>query len=173
MTLTSVALYRVLPDKERTELELPSGLIVQAYDGTVGWTSMMGQTRDITAQMSTRKHFGLDVLRRIGQPGYTARPAGEETVRGKRCRIVEASDSEGRATRFWVDLESHLVLAVAFNANGQDAHVELDDYRTVGAVQVPHQTVLSQNGQRVVEINLDTVEVDGQVDPGLFTKPAG
>jgi zinc protease len=171
--LTSVALYRVMPDKERTELALPTGTVVQAYDGTVGWASMMGRTQDVTAQMADRKHFGLDVLRRIDQPGTKVRPAGEETIRDKHCRIVEASDAEGRATRFSVDLESHLVLAVAFTVNGQETRIELDDYRAVGSLQVPHQTVLSQNGQRVVEINLDTVEIDGQVDPGLFTKPAG
>lgn len=173
LDLPAVTVYRVLPDKERTELTLPQGTMIQAYDGSVGWMSMMGQTQDMTAQMASRKHFGLDVLRRIHQPGYAFRPAGEENVRGKRCRIVEVSDAEGRATRFSVDVESHLVRAVAFNNAGQEAHIELDDYRAVGELQVPYQTVLSQNGQRVVEISLDSVEVDAAVDPGLFTRPTG
>lgn len=173
MPIQSIVSYRVLPDKERTEITLPMGQMVQVFDGTAGWISMMGQTQDQTAQMKDEQFYGLDVLRRIGQPGYTVRPLPDANLNGRTAPVIEVADAEGRATRFTIDPETFLVLKTSFESGGQTTEASYSDYRDVNGVKVAHQTNASQNGQPLLEIKLSEVQINPEVDPGLFKKPGG
>jgi zinc protease len=173
MPLSSIVTYRVLPDKERTEITLPMGTMIQAFDGTNGWAGMGAQVQDATAQMKDEQYYGLDVLRRVGQPGWTARPLPDAEVNGKPAQVVELSDDKGHTTRFFVDPQTHLVVKIAFEAAGQASEALYSDYRPVNGIQVAHQVNLSQNGQPLIEIKLSEVQINPEVDLGLFKKPGG
>jgi zinc protease len=173
MPVPSIVSYRVFPAKERTEIQLPMGTLVQAFDGTTGWGSMGPQTQDTTAQAKEEQFYGFDVLRSVGQPGYTARLLPDADVNGKPAKVVEVSDTEGHATRFFLDPQTHLVTKVSFTSNGQTTEGVYTDYRDVAGVKVPFQTNVSQNGQPLVEIKLSEVQVNAPVDEGLFKKPGG
>ncbi|HYO13682.1 MAG TPA: pitrilysin family protein [Thermoanaerobaculia bacterium] len=173
LPIQSIVSYRILPDKERTEITLPMGQMVQVFDGTAGWVSMAGQTQDQTAQMKDEQFYGLDVLRRIDQPGYTVRPLPEADVNGKKAPVIEIADSEGHATVFTLDPETSLVLKASYERGGQETEAAYTDYRDVNGIKVAHQTNASQNGQPLLEIKLSEVQINPEIDPGLFKKPEG
>lgn len=149
------------------------GAMIQGYDGTTGWGTMGGQTQDTTAQSKVEEAFGYDVLRRIGEPGYTARLLPDAQVGGKTAQVVEAADAQGHATRFYLDPQSHLVVKVGFDSPSGMTEFLLGDYREVGGVKVAHQTTLLQNGQPLIEIKYSEVQVNAPVDEALFKKPVG
>jgi predicted Zn-dependent peptidase len=171
--IPSIVNYRVLPDKERTEIQLPMGSMVQAFDGTTGWSSLGPQVQDTTAQSKDEQNYGLDVLRRAGQQGYTARPLPDADVAGKPVHVVEIADAAGHATRFFLDPQTNLVTKIAFETGGQTTEAVYTDYREVSGIKIPYQTNVSQNGQPFVQFKYSEVQVNAQVDEGLFKKPAG
>jgi len=65
------------------------------------------------------------------------------------------------------------VLKVSYESGGQETEVSYADYRDVSGVKVAHQTNASQNGQPLLEIKLSEVQVNPEIDPGLFKKPEG
>lgn len=171
LPIPAVVTYRVLPNKERSEIQLPMGSMVQAFDGTTGWTSMGPQTQDTTAQGKEEQLYGFDLLRQAGQPGYTTRPLPDGDVAGKPAKILEIADAEGHATRFFLDPQTSLVIKVAFESNNEMTEAIYTDYRDVSGIKVPFQTNVSQNGQPFIEIKYSEVQVNAPVDEGLFKKP--
>jgi zinc protease len=165
--------YQVLPDKQRTEINLSMGTMVQVTDGAQAWMSMASQVQDISAQLKDRHLYGYDVLRQAGQPGHTARPLPDVQVNGKRAQVVELADAEGHATRFFLDPDSHLVVEVAFELGAQKPEQLFSDYREVSGVKVPFKLSASQQGASAMELTLTDVQINPPVDPGLFKKPQG
>jgi zinc protease len=172
MPLPSVVSYQVFPDKSRSELQLPFGPMVQAFDGTTGWVSAGGQVMDQTEALRQEQYYGLEVLRWYDKPGMTAKPLPAAEVNGKRTEGVEVADAEGHATQFFFDAESHLPAKVAFTAGSNSTEATYGDYRAVQGVQVPFKTKVMQNGSPLVDITLTEAQVDVPVDEALFKKPA-
>jgi zinc protease len=185
--ILSLVTYNVFPMKKRSELQFPTGTMVQAFDGATGWVGTIMQasegvtggadvrplTQDITAQVKQQQLYGFDVLREAGKPGYTARPLADAEVNGKPAQVVELADAEGHATQFFVDAETNLITKVAFTTNGRTTEAVYSDYREVSGVEVPFQTHVSQDGQPLLEITLSEAQVNAPVDEELFKKPAG
>lgn len=169
--IQSITAYRLLPDKERTDIAVPLGTMIQAYDGTTGWSARGPQVVDQTEQMKEKQAYGLEVLRRIGQPGLTARPLPEGEVNGKPVHVVEVADAAGHATIFSIDKATNLVTKIAFEDSDGQTEAVYSDYRDISGVKVAHTTNISQNGQPLLEINYTDVKVNAPVDENLFKKP--
>ncbi|HSF41453.1 MAG TPA: hypothetical protein VLT87_16760, partial [Thermoanaerobaculia bacterium] len=150
---------------------LPMGTMIQTFDGTTGWVSMMGQTQDQTAQLKESLAYGDHVLRLSGNPGWTVRPLPDEDVEGKKTQVIEIADEAGHATRFYLDPQSHLVVKTSHEASGQKTETFYADYRPVSGVQVAHKTTVLQNGTKAAEITFTEVQVNAEVDPAVFKKP--
>lgn len=173
MPVPSLVTYEVKPDKQRMEMAMGPGNVVTAYDGTTGWATMMGQTQDRTAQLKESLSYGVDVLRRAGQPGYTATPLPDADLDGKKAPGVAVADPEGHATELYLDPQSFRVAKVVYTASGQKQEISLSDFREISGVQVPfHRHIVQANGAVTLDIDLDQVEVDTPVDEALFKKPA-
>ncbi len=159
------------PVRHRVEMTLPMGTMTQAFDGKLGWVNLAGQQTDQTARMKQAQHYGIHLLRRLDQPGITARPLEDESVNEKPCKVVELADAEGRATRFFLDAETHLVFKVAFSSGGPETERFYSDYRELEGIQVPHRIITRMDEKQVSEFVLSEVEIDPQVDDALFRKP--
>lgn len=170
----SMVLYRVLPDKERSEVTVPEGTMAQVISGKQAWVIMGPRTQDVSAQMADQHAYGYDVLRWAGQEGYTARPLPGAEVDGKKVDVVEVTDAQGHTTRFFLDPETHLVVKLEYTAgSGQSPEIFLSDYRDVSGVKVPFKTRGLQGGQPVMEVTYTEVQVNAPVDEKLFEKPQG
>jgi zinc protease len=172
MPLQSVVVYEVFPAKTRTELGLPMGQMIQAFDGQVGWVSMMGQVQEQTQQMSQDQYYGLNMLRTFDQAGYEVRPLADAEVDGKKVQVVAVSDPQGHTTRFSIDPENHRVVKTAFDTPGGTSETVYTDYRPVAGVQVAHTVTALQNGTPMVELKITEVQVNAAVDEALFKKPS-
>jgi outer membrane lipoprotein-sorting protein len=163
----------VLPEKKRSEMVSPFGQVVQVYDGESGWVAMGERTQDQTPAMKEQSFYGLDLLRRAGEPGVTAKALGEEELQGKKLARIEVADAAGHATKFWLDPETALPAALEFSVQGQTNRVLMSDFRDVDGVKVPFKNDIVQNGQKVFEIQYTEVKVNSEIDEKLFAKPAG
>lgn len=173
MPLSSMTVYRVLPDKERSELTLPMGVIVQVEAGDQSWMSLGPQVRDNSGQDKDQQAYGYDILRRAGQPGYTARPLPDAQVDGKAVKVVELADAQGRATRFFLDPATNLVAKVEYTRDGQSPELFYSDYRDISGVKVPFKVRVVEGGQTLMEVAYTDVQVNVPVDEKLFQKPQG
>ncbi len=172
MPLPSIVSYQVFPNKARQELQLPFGPMVQAFDGTSGWAQAGGQVVDQTAELKEEQYFGLDILRWYDKAGMTAKPLPAVTVNGKEADGAELADAEGHATQFYFDRTTHLPAKVSFSDAQSTTEAVYDDYRTVQGVKVAFKTTVTRNGAPLVEILLSEAQVDVEVDPAKFQKPA-
>jgi zinc protease len=165
--------YQELPDKQRIEIGMAMGNMVQISDGPQAWLVMKTEVQDISSQLKDRHFYGYDVLRRAGQPGYTARPLPDAEVNGKPAQVVELADPQGHATRFFLDPGTHLVLELAFDLGNQKPQQFFDDYRDVSGVKVPFKYSSSQQGTPFIDLKLTEVQVNPPIDAALFQKPQG
>ncbi|MCP4656452.1 MAG: hypothetical protein GY856_13645 [bacterium] len=178
LPVSSVTFYELRPDpaspsKHRVEMTLPMGTVIQAFDGEVGWVSMAGRRSDQTARMKDSQHYGINLLRRLGQAGITARPLDDESVNEKPCKVVELTDGEGHATRFYLDAETRLVFKVAFSSGGSATERYYADYRQIEGIRVPHRIITLLDREQVSEIELSEVEINPRIDDELFRMPSG
>lgn len=171
IAIPTLVSYRRFPDAERTEMTTAMGSMVRAFDGTNGWMQMGPQTVDATDQMKDRQFFGFDLLRRAGQPGFTARSLPDEPVAGKPAHVVDLADAQGHATRFYLDAATSQVVKVGFESGGQKLEALYSDYRDVNGVKVPFKTDVTQDGAPIMKVELTEAQVNPPVDAGLFKKP--
>ncbi len=172
IAIPTLVTYRQFPDAERMEMTTAMGAMVQGYDGTSGWMQMGPQTMDdAKGQMKERHSYGYDLLRKVGQPGYTAHALPDEPVAGKPAHVVEVADAQGHTTRFYLDPGTNQVLKSVYETNGQKIETSYSDYRDVNGVKVPFKTDVSQDGTPVLKVELSDVQVNAPVDAGLFKKP--
>ncbi len=171
LAIPTLVSYRRFPDAERTEMTTAMGSMVRAFDGTNGWMQMGPQTVDATDQMKDRQYFGFDLLRRAGQPGFSARSLPDEPVGGKPARVVDLVDAQGHATRFFLDPATNQVVKVSFESGGQKLEALYSDYRDVNGVKVPFKTEVTQDGAPIMKVELTEAQVNPPVDAELFKKP--
>lgn len=167
----SIVAYEVLPDKSRLEVNTALGPMIQAFNGQIGWMSIMGQVRDTTEQSKLSRYYGVNVLRRYDQAGYSVRLLPEAQVEGKKAKVVAISDAEGHTTKFFIDPQTHLILKTAAEAMGQQLEEVYSDYKSVNGIQVPHRRVLMHNGAKLIEFVVSEIQINPDIDPALFDKP--
>jgi len=169
----SIVAYEVLPGKSRLELNTAFGVMIQGFNGEVGWMSMMGQVRDMTEQLKQSRNYGVNVLRRYNQSGYSVQPLPEAEMDSKKAKVMAVSDAEGHTTKFFIDPETHLILKTAAEVRGQLLEEVYSDYKSVNGIQVPHRRIIMQNGSKVIELVVSEVQINPDIDPALFDKPQG
>lgn len=173
LPISSIKTYQVLPAKNRSELASPMGTMVQVYNGEAGWVAMGDRMQDQTAAMKEQSFHGYEMLRRFDEPGMTVKSLPEGELDGRKLARVEVADAEGHATQFWIDPATALPAALEYSVQGQTNRELFSDFREVDGVQVPFQTDIVQNGQKVFQIKYAEVEVNAPVDEKLFAKPEG
>ncbi len=172
MALETYLRYQAFPDRFRAEIKLAFGPMLQVFDGESGWVTMMGQTRDQSAQFKEQLHYGVDALRYLDS-GYELRPSPDEELDGRPVKVVEAEGPEGRVNRYFVDAETHLVAKVAYEVEARQIEQVVGDYKVIEGIPVAHHTAISVNGAPYLDLQLSEVEINSEIDEALFAKPEG
>ena len=115
---------------------------------------------------------GIEVLRRLGKGGLTARPIADGEVGGKAAKGFALSDADGHVTEFWVDAATGLPVKIAYTSAQGRIEIVLKDYRAVSGIQVPGRIEQWREGNLFLEANYTDIQVNVDVDPKLFEKPA-
>ncbi len=171
--------FTVFPDKSRQVIQTPMGEQTVVIAGDTGWVVSPAGTQDLPAEKvaENRKDAGHDLryLVRYAHSESKAWFQGEENVGGTLCRVLVA-DLYGTESRLWV-VEDGTVLQQSYEGThpftGVPGEMMLtyQDYRDLEGNMVPHRVVTTFSGEEFATTELQSFEVDPEVEESLFVKP--
>jgi hypothetical protein len=95
------------------------------------------------------------------------------TVAGKACSVVGLRAPYGEIDVFvYFDKETKLVARTSYIDPHNSETADFSDYRDVNGVKFAYKRV-TVTGDHVTTIEFETIEVDPEIDPAVFEKPAG
>jgi hypothetical protein len=149
-------------DKVRIEIDArPMFTFKQIYDGQQSYSSMPG------VQMPPASKFGLPVLAKYDQPGYTVSAIPDK----KKLRGFRIVDAEGNTTDFFVDPATARVMQYLTPYNGYTFGTENSKFREVDGVLVPinfSQRLEMTQGAFFAEYKVKEVKLNQPVGDDVF-----
>ena len=150
-------------DKVRIEIDArPMFNFKQIYDGQQSYSSMPG------VQMPPPSKFGLPVLAKFDQPGYTVSALPDK----KKLRGFRIVDAEGNTTDFYVDPATARVMQYLTPYQGYTFGTENSKFREVEGVLVPvnfSQRLEMQQGAFFAEYKVKDVKLNQPIGDDVFT----
>jgi hypothetical protein len=152
-------------DKVRIEIDArPIFNFKQIYDGQQSFSSMPG------VQMPPASKFGLPVLAKYDQPGYTVSALPDK----KKFRGFRVVDAEGNTTDFFIDPTTARVMQYLTPYNGYTFGTENLKFREVEGVLVPinfSQRLEMTQGAFFAEYKVKEVKLNQPVGDDVFVMP--
>jgi predicted Zn-dependent peptidase len=112
------------------------------------------------------------ILLKAAEPGAKLTPVPDETVDGKPCSVVRLRSPFGEVdVTLYLDKKTKLIARMSYSDGGNTENDDFSDYRDVSGVKFAFKRS-SSGGGRSTALELKSVEVDPQVDPKIFDKPA-
>ncbi|MCC5794478.1 MAG: hypothetical protein JJT85_07050 [Chromatiales bacterium] len=88
-------------------------LFQSSFDGTHMW-SHEGRLPPERARESQESNFGFSAIRFAGRPGFPVDRLVDDTMEGHPAWVVRVRDPADGSTLFWIDQETALILAAAW-----------------------------------------------------------
>jgi hypothetical protein len=149
-------------DKVRIDIDAsPIFKFKQVYDGQQSYSSIPGIT------MPPASRFGLPVLAKFDQPGYTVSALPDK----KKLRGFRVVDAEGNTTDFYVDLANGRVMMYLIPYNGYMFGTENSKFREVDGVLIPisfSQRLESPQGAFFAEYKVKDVKLNQPIADDVF-----
>src|SRR5260370_20268490 len=149
-------------DKVRIEIDArPIFNFKHVYDGQQSYSSIPG------VQMPPASKFGLPVLAKFDQPGYTVSALPDK----KKLRGFRIVDSDGNTTDFYVDPANARVMQYLTPYNGYTFGTENSKFREVDGVLVPvnfSQRLEMQAGALFVPYKVKEVKLNQPIGDDVF-----
>jgi hypothetical protein len=150
-------------DKVRIEIDArPLFNFKQIYDGQQSYSSMPG------VQMPPPSKFGLPVLAKFDQPGYTVSALPDK----KKLRGFRIADAEGNTTDFYIDPATARVMQYLTPYQGYTFGTENSKFREVEGVLIPinfSQRLEMQQGAFFAEYKVKEVKLNQPIGDDVFT----
>jgi hypothetical protein len=149
-------------DKVRIDIDAsPAFKFKQVFDGQQSYTSIPG------AEMPPASKFGLAVLAKYDQSGYTVSALPDE----KKLRGFRIADAEGNTTDFFIDLTTARVMKYLTPYNGHTFGVENSKFTEVEGVLVPTsftQRLEMQAGAYFAEYKVKDIKLNQPISDDVF-----
>ena len=150
-------------DKVRIEIDArPLFNFKQVYDGQQSYSSLPG------VQMPPPSKFGLPVLAKFDQPGYTVSALPDK----KKLRGFRIADAEGNTTDFYIDPATARVMQYLTPYQGYTFGTENSKFKEVEGVLVPvnfSQRLETQQGAFFAEYKVKEVKLNQPIGDDVFT----
>lgn len=133
----------------------------QVYDGQQSYSSMPG------VQLPPASKFGLPVLAKFDQPGYTVSALPDK----KKLRGFRIVDSEGNTTDFFMDPSTARVMQYLTPYNGYVFGTENSKFKEVEGVLIPFsfsQRLEMQQGAFFAEYKVKDVKLNQPIGDDVF-----
>lgn len=168
-----------LPDRMRVVQTLPMGEITMVVNGNDG--SLQGPQGSQPMPDRVRQQVRSQVWRDLGYlfarmdaEGLEASAAGEQTVDGRNLTAVRVKPPEATAFTLLLDPDTHRPLRMNFEGTTmQGAPVDstsvFEDYKAVGGIEVPHRSVVYQDGEKAAEATLKELVLNPEIEEGTFS----
>ncbi len=149
-------------DKVRIDIDArPIFNFKQAYDGRQSYSSMPG------VQIPPPSKFGLAVLAKYDQPGYTVSALPDK----KKLRGFRIVDAEGNTTDYYIDPATARVMQYLTPFNGYIFGTENSKFREVDGVLIPFafsQRLEMQQGAFFAEYKVKEVKLNQPIGDDVF-----
>ena len=179
-----LTMYAKRPNKNRQEISLPDGKIVQAFDGTTAWVinPMMGSDAPqavpggVADMMKNSADFD-GALINYKAKGHTIEFVGKEKLAAKDVYHLKITMKGGHVQHYFLDAESGLELKTSaevdmgMGGQKQTLDTEMSNYKAEGGIMLPHTVKQFINGKPTVEMSVTAVEFNAAVDDAIFTMP--
>jgi hypothetical protein len=149
-------------DKVRIDIDAtPIFKFKQVFDGQQSYSSMPGIT------MPPASKFGLPVLAKYDQPGYTVSALPDK----KKLRGFRIVDAEGNTTDFYIDLATARVTQYLIPYNGYMFGTENSKFSEVEGVLIPFsftQRLETPQGAFFAEYKVKEVKLNQRIGDDVF-----
>jgi hypothetical protein len=149
-------------DKVRIDIDAsPIFKFKQVFDGQQSYSSIPGIT------MPPASRFGLPVLAKIDQPGYTVSAVPDK----KKLRGFRIVDAEGNTTDFYLDAANGRVMMYLIPYNGYMFGTENSKFKEVDGVLIPFsfsQRLETPQGAFFAEYKVKDVKLNQPIADDVF-----
>lgn len=172
----------VFPDKARLERVMRFGSVIDVLAPGDSFTAFPGNSQTMSAPKRTDqekqlKRNQLAVLRARKSSGFRAVATGSGKVGEMNVERV-AVDLDGIKMTLCIEPSSGRILSLSYYDRGiGGAFGEIvktfSDFRTVEGLTLPFKTTTTFNGEPApdMSVNVESLTVNGKVDPAIFVKP--
>jgi zinc protease len=167
------------PGRFRIDSEMPTGLLVQVFDGGMYWIRdarganvAPGATAETMRGNVQRDPIAL--LLALNDGRVTARRGPDVSVDGQAMPVLIADVKPGGPVTLVLDAKSGRILRATYPAPGLSGEVEeaFSDYRDVNGLQVAFAVTLKHPQLGTMKRVIRKFDYNTPLDPALFTKPS-
>lgn len=167
--------------KMRMDMSVQGMEIVQAYDGVQAWGTnpMSGGSPQLggeaeTNQAASQANIWGELIDPTDQ-GLTLEYAGAEDIDGMTAHVIKVTNVNKESHLVYIDAITWLEVkrTITMAMMGQEAEMEmyLSNYKDIGGVQYPMQMDMEMDGQSVMSMKRESVEVNIDIPDSLFAYP--
>ncbi len=171
--------YHARPHKLRVESDLGGAKVIQTYNGEQAWKYAPAMGVPEPVEISGEEKVAL-----LEQGMFESR-LWNYAEKGAELALLESGDDapihllytspEGKLIQYYLDRETYLVSSIVSTQRlgGSETEIELvmEEYKTVKGIPFLHRGKTMMNGQLVVTLEIQKVEINRKIDPSLFEKP--
>jgi hypothetical protein len=159
-------IWVVAGEKIRLEVDArPAVSFKQIYDGQRSYSSLPG------VDLPPASKFGLALLAKFDQPGYTVSALPDNKKKQRAFRIV---DAEGNTTDFFIDSATGRVMTFLIPYNGYTFGTDNSKFKEIDGVLVPFeftQRLEMPQGAFFAEYKVKDAKLNNPVGEDVFTIP--
>ncbi len=175
-------MYQKRPNKLRMEAEIQGAKFIQVFDGKDGWAVMpwTGSTEpqslndDQIKNIKQMADFEGD-LYNWKEKGYDVTLEGEEDMEGTPVYKIKLLKPDGDQFIYYLDKDNFVVLKVDAKIKVQGTPVEgstfFSNFKTIDSMIMPFSIESRVNGKVVSQIEIDSIDVNKDIDDAIFEKP--
>jgi len=167
--------------KMRMDMSVQGMEIVQAYDGVQAWGTnpMSGGSPQLGGeaeanQAASQANIWGELIDPTDQ-GLTLEYVGAEDIDGMTAHLIKVTNVNKESHLVYIDAITWLEVkrTITMAMMGQEAEMEmyLSNYKDIGGVQYPMQMDMEMDGQSVMSMKRESVEVNIDIPDSLFAYP--
>ena len=177
-----IVLQMKRPSKVKMEASVQGQKIITSFDGENGWTiNPMAGTLDPqdlgpdqVKEMKTMGDMDGD-LYDYEAKGHQLEYIGEEEMEGTPTYKVKLTKKDGDETIYFFDAESYVILKSESKRTIQGVEQTFaqfpGNYKMIEGMAMPFNITSKYQGQIMMEIIIDTIEIDTEIPDSLFVRP--
>ena len=176
--------YSLKPNKTYNEINFQGMTIIEACDGTIGWTinPMAGKTKpeimdEISSAEFKKQARILNPLIDYKNEGAKVELAGIEKVKDKDSYKIIYSGSDGDVVNYYIDVNNFFINKIEKEVLVLDKKVESamypSDYKKAGNIMWAYTNVITLQGDTPMEetMSIKTIEFNIDIDESIFSMP--
>lgn len=175
--------YAKRQGKVRIEVTLQGLTLIQTFNGTEGWvinpfagvTTPQPMTEDQLRSMKYQSDSD-GMLWNWKEKGYLVTLEGQEDMEGTSCFKLKLVTEPGDVFTFWIDADSYILLRqnakMTVMGNESENDTYFSNYSMVEGIAMPGKAESKMQGQLVMTMIFEKIELNPDLEDTIFDKPS-